>query len=56
MGDHRLPKRVLSRELENAGRRGLGGEEKEWTDCLAEARQVFCITRDWSTAVLEPAL
>ena len=28
MGDHRLPKRVMSGELENAGKRGLGGKEK----------------------------
>ena len=25
MGDHRLPKRVMSGELENAGKRGPGG-------------------------------
>ena len=29
MGDHRLPKRVMSGELENAGKRGPGGKEKE---------------------------
>ena len=28
MGDLRLPKRVMSGELENAGRRGPGGKEK----------------------------
>ena len=28
MGDHRLPKRVMSGELENAGKRGPGGKEK----------------------------
>ena len=28
MGDHRLPKRVVSEELENAGKRGPGGKEK----------------------------
>ena len=29
MGDHnRLPKRVMSRELENAGKRRPGGKEK----------------------------
>ena len=27
-GDHRLPKRVMSGELENAGKRGPGGKEK----------------------------
>ena len=29
MGDHRLPKRVMSGELENAGKRGPGGKDKE---------------------------
>ena len=29
MGDHMLPKRVMSGELENAGKRGPGGKEKE---------------------------
>ena len=33
MGDHRLPKRVMSGELGNAGKRGPRGKEKEWTDC-----------------------
>ena len=28
MGDHRLPKRVMSGELENAGKRGPGGRGK----------------------------
>ena len=36
MGDHRLPKRVMSGELESAEKRGLGGKEKEWTDCVVQ--------------------
>ena len=54
MGDHRLPKRVMSGELKNAGKRRPGGKEKEWTDCMAEDRRVFGITGDWSTAALDP--
>ena len=54
MRDHRLPKRVTSGELENAGQRRPGGEEKEWTDCAAEDRRVFDITGDWSIATLDP--
>ena len=46
MGDHRLPKRVMSGELENAWKRGPGGEEKEWTDCAAEDLRLFGITGD----------
>ena len=54
MGDHRLPRRVMSRELENAGKRGPGGKEKEWTDCVAEDLRLFGITGDWNTAALNP--
>ena len=56
MGDHRLPKRFMSGELENAGKRRPGGKEKEWTDCVAEDLRLFGITGDWSTAALEPGV
>ena len=56
MGDHRLPKRVMSGELENAGKRGPGGKEKEWTDCVADYLRLFGITRDWSIAALDPGV
>ena len=54
MGDHRLPKRVMSVELENAEKRGPGGKEKEWTNCVAEDRRIFGITGDWGTTALNP--
>ena len=54
MGDHRLPKRVMSGELENAGKRGPGGKEKEWTDCVTDDRRLFGVTGDWRTAALDP--
>ena len=54
MGDHRFPKRVMPGELENAGKRGPGGKEKEWTDCVADDLRLFGITGDWSTAALDP--
>ena len=54
MGDHRLSKRVMSGELENAGKRGPGGKEKEWTDCVADDLRLSGITGDWSTAALDP--
>ena len=56
MGDHRLTKRVMSGELENAGKRGPRGKEKIWTDCVAEDRRVFGTTKDWSTAILDPGI
>ena len=54
MGDHRLPKRVMSGELENAGKRGRGGKEKEWTDYVADDLRLFGVTGDWRTAALDP--
>ena len=56
MGDNRLPKRVMLVELENAGKRGPGGKEKEWTDCVADDLRLFGITKDWSTAALDPGV
>ena len=54
MGDHRLPKRVTSGELENAGKRGPGGKGKEWADCVADGLRLFGVTGDWRTAALDP--
>ena len=54
MGDHRLPKRVMSGELENAGKRGPGGKEKEWMDCVADNLWLFGVTGDWRTTALDP--
>ena len=34
MGDHRLPKRIMPGELENAGQRGPGGRQGEGIDGL----------------------
>ena len=56
MGDHRLPKKVMSGELENAGKRGPRGKEKERTDCGAEYLRRFGITGDWNTAALDPGV
>ena len=56
MGGHRLPKKVMSGELENAGKRGPGGKEKEWTDCVVDDFRLFDITGNWSTAPLDPGV
>ena len=48
MVDQRLPKRIMSGELENAGKCWPTGK-KEWTGCMAKGRWVFGITGDWST-------
>ena len=48
--------RVMSGELKDAGKRGPGGNEKEWTDCRAEGLRLFGMTEDWSTAALDPGV
>ena len=54
IGDHRLPKRVISGKLESAGKHGPGEKEKEWTDCVADDLRLFGVTGDWRTAALDP--
>ena len=44
VGDHGLPKRIMSGELKKAGQRESAGAEKEWTDFVIENRRVFHIT------------
>ena len=34
MSGGRLPKRIMFGNIEGAGRRGRGGKEKEWTNCV----------------------
>ena len=54
---HKLPKRVMSGELESAGKRRPRGEEEEWTDCVADYLRLFGITGNWSTAAaLDPGV
>ena len=53
MDNHRLPERVMSGELRNARKLGPGVGKKEWTDCVAEDRRVFGMTRVWVTAMLD---
>ena len=36
------------------GKRGPGGKEKKWTDCVADDLRLFGVTRDWRTAALDP--
>ena len=34
-------------------RRGRGGKEKEWTDCVQSDIRAFGITRDWKSMALK---
>ena len=45
----RLPKRIMFGNLEGAVRRGRGGKEKEWTNCVHSDIWAFGITGDWKT-------
>ena len=46
MSGGRLPRRIMFGNLEGAVRRGRGGKEKEWTDCVQSNIRAFGITGD----------
>ena len=46
MGDHRLPRRVMSGELENAGKRGPGGRRKSERTAW---QMIFGYLASWGT-------
>ena len=39
--------------LEGAVRRGRGGKEKKWTDCVPSDIRAFSITEDWKPMPLK---
>ena len=49
----RLPKRIVFGNLEGAVRRGRGGKEKEWTDCIQSDIWAFDIAGDWKATALK---
>ena len=53
MSGGRLPKRIMFGNLEGAVRRGRGGKEKEWTDCVQGDIRAFGITGDWETMAVK---
>ena len=53
MSGGRLPKRIMFGNLEGAARRGRGGKEKEWTDCVQSDIRAFGIMRDWKAMTLK---
>ena len=53
MSGGRLPKRIVFGNLEGAVRRGRGGKEKEWTDCVqSDIRAFGIIAGDWKATAL----
>ena len=53
MSGGRLPKRITFGNLEGAVRRGRGGKEKEWADCVRSDIRAFDITGDWKPMALK---
>ena len=53
MSGGRLPKRIMFGNLEGAVRRGRGGKEKEWTDCVQSDIRAFGMTGDWKTMAVK---
>ena len=53
MSRGRLPKRIVFGNLEGAVRRGRGGKEKEWGDCVQSEIRAFGITGDWKVTALK---
>ena len=48
----RLPKRIVFGNLEGAVRRGQGGKEKEWTNCVQSDILAFGLAGDWKATAL----
>ena len=53
MSGGRLPKRIVFGNLEGAVRRGRGGKEKKWTDCVQSDIRAFGIAGDWKATALK---
>ena len=53
LSGHAIAYRWRSRNLESAVRRGRGGKEKEWTDCIQSDIRAFDIAGNWKATALE---
>ena len=53
MTGRRLPKRIVFGNLEGAVRRGRGGKEKEWTDCIQSDIRAFGVEGGWKATALK---
>ena len=49
----RLPKRIVFGNLEGAVRRGRGGKEEEWTDCIQSDIWAFGKAGGWKATALK---
>ena len=53
MSGGRLPKRIVFGNLEGTVRRGRGGKDKEWTDCVHGDIRAFGKAGDWKATALK---
>ena len=53
MDARRLPRRIILRALDGARKRGRGGKEKEWIDCVERDVRSFGISGDWESLSLQ---
>ena len=53
MSGERLPKRIVFGNIEGVVRRGRGGKEKGWTDCVQSGMQAFGIMGNWKATALK---
>ena len=53
MSGGRLPKRIEFGNLEGAVRRGRGGKENEWIDCVQSDIRMFGIRENWKASALK---
>ena len=53
MSGGRLPKRIVFGDLKGSVRRGRGGKEKDWTDCVQSDIRAFGIAGNRKMTALE---
>ena len=53
MSGGRRSKRIVFGNFEGAVRRGRGGKEKEWVDCVQSDIRAFGIAGDWKATALK---
>ena len=53
MDARRLPRRIIFGTLDGTRKRGRGGKEKEWVDCVARDVRAFGISEDWEALSLQ---
>ena len=53
MSGGRLPNRIVFGSHEGVVRRGRGGKEEGWNDCVQSEFRAFGVTADWKATALK---